>query len=48
MSTYKIAFVVVRRLLVIIACKLACMRHAACRQVPFHGKGRQVMKDYAK
>jgi hypothetical protein len=24
------------------------MRHAACRQVPFHGKGRQVMKDYAK
>jgi len=24
------------------------MRHAACRQVPFHGKGRQVIKDSCK
>jgi len=24
------------------------MHHTACRQVPFHGKGRQVIKDYAK
>jgi hypothetical protein len=24
------------------------MHHTACRQVPFHGIGRQVIKDYAK
>ena len=24
------------------------MHHVACRQLPFHGKGRQVVKDYAK
>ena len=24
------------------------MHHVACRQVPFHGIGRQVIKDYAK
>ena len=48
MSTYKIAFVVVRRLIVIIACKLVFMHHVACRQVPFHGIGRKVVKDYAK
>ena len=48
MSTYILLFVVVRRLLVKMACRRVFMHHVACRQLPFHGIGRQVIKDYAK
>ena len=48
MSTYILSFVVFRRSLVIIACKRAFIPHVACRQVPFHGIGRQVIKDSCK